>query len=547
MIAMAGCTPLAKATNPSAAPSSAEVVDGGELTFATTASPQSWNPLSVAGDATTNRQQQWPLYPHTFLTNVDASVVLNKDLLESAKVVSDDPMTVEYVIRDEAVWSDGKPITGKDFEYTQAVQDPDSCSDCLAAFTQGYSLMDSVGTSSDGKTVTVTFSEPFAQWQALFNYILPAHVAAAYGDLPTSFNIGLSKNIPTVSGGPYLVESYDEGISLTLVKNSKWYGEPAHLDTVRFRYITSTGEQVTALQNGEIDVVYQNPTLDTVEQIRAMTGMTTIMGSTLTYYHLSLKTEGDVMSDGVLRGAITKALDIDDMTKRTVGQYVDDATPMKSAAFVPGQIVQGKEAYRENSEDVGVGTGEVDEALAMLKKAGYTLKDDKLVLPDGTPLRNLNVLTYSVDSIRMELAQLVQAQLAKLGITVVIDPADQSRYGAASREGQFDILTTATALDLGPLSLAQWYQTGAARNSFGYSSKKVDDLIAKASVEIDGAKSVELMNQLDKALLSDGIVVPLFAIPQMAVYSSKFANIFVNPSKYGTTMNIQEWGMVADK
>ena len=102
------------------------------------------------------------------------------------------------------------------------------------------------------------------------------------------------------------------------------------------------------------------------------------------------------------------------------------------------------------------------------------------------------------------------------------------------------------ALDLGALSLAQWYQTGAARNYFGYSSEVVDDLVAEISVTLDDARTVELTNELDRALLEDGIVVPLFPITNMAVYSDRFANIFVNPSKYGTTMNVEEWGLRAE-
>lgn len=269
---------LAAFSAPSFAAELVPVSDGGELIIASTNSPPNWNPVSAAGDITTNRQQQWPLYPHPFLTGTDAGVTLNTQFLTSAEVVSTEPMVVEYVIRDEAVWSDGTPITVADFRYTQQVQDPRACADCSAAFTQGYSLVSSIETNESGKLVRITFEAPFAPWKTLFPFVLPAHVAEAYGDLATSFNTGLAQNVPTVSGGPYIVESYEDGVVMNLVKNPAWYGNPAHLDTIRFRYISSVGEQITALENGEINAVYGGATLDTVEQVSQMFGTRSISG-----------------------------------------------------------------------------------------------------------------------------------------------------------------------------------------------------------------------------------------------------------------------------
>lgn len=519
-----------------------DVQAGGSLTMAATSPITDWNPISAAGDTTGQRQQQWPFYPHTFLTQPDTTVVLNEALLESAEVTSEDPMTVEYVIREEARWSDGTPITAADFQYTQSVQDPDQCGGCLAAFTDGYSLIESVEGSEDGKTVTMVYEEPFAMWQALFNYILPAHIAEDYGDLETSFNEGFSQNVPEFSGGPYLIEDYTDGVSMTIVPNPEWYGEGPNLETVTVRYITGQGEQVTALQSGEVDFVYAAPTLDTIEQVQAMPDVNVLTGSTLTYYHLGMKTTGDIMSDEALRQGIATAFDLEDMRQRTVAQYAPDIQLMKSSVYVPGQVVGGVEAYQDNMSALGYGAGDTETALQILTDGGYELVDGSLQGPDGQPVRDLTFLTLGTDQLRMELAQIAQQQLQEIGLTVVIDPADGSRYSEALRDGSFDIMATGTALDLGPLSMQQWYGTDAPR-SFGYSSEEADRLFDEAAAALDPADRVELMNELDRVLLEDGVVLPLFPTPQMAAYREQFANIYINPSKYGTTMNIEEWGI----
>lgn len=206
--------------------------DGGSLTMASASPVKDWNPLSVGGDSAGQRSIQGPLYPHPFITGPDWITNLNEALLISAEVTKSDPMTVVYQIQPDAVWSDDIPISADDFIYTQAVQDPDRCAECKAAFTAGYDLIKEVTGSEDGKTVTMVYEKPFAQWQALFPFLLPKHIADGYGDMATSFNVGFGTNVPAFSGGPYIVSGQQEGISLTLGKNPKWYGDPAHLDEV---------------------------------------------------------------------------------------------------------------------------------------------------------------------------------------------------------------------------------------------------------------------------------------------------------------------------
>lgn len=546
VLTAAGCAPLPEkpAAGNEGGGIEEVVADGGSITLAASSPMTDWNPLSAAGDTTGQRQQQWPMYPHTFLSMPDTSVVLNESLLTSAEITSESPMTVVYEIRPEAVWSDGTPITADDFEYTQAVQDPDKCPECLAAFTEGYNSIESVEGTNSGKTVTIVYSRPFSQWQALFNYILPAHIAAEFGDLATSFNQGFGTNVPAFSGGPYIVKEYVDGISLTLEKNPKWYGEPPHLDQVITRYIKGQGEQITALQSGEVQLVYTNPTVDSVDQVKNLPGITYTIGASLTYLHMGMKTTGDVMSDLALRKAIYTAMNFADIYARTGGQSAPDVPIMESAVYVPGQKIGGEDAYKPNTRKFGMGSGDVKAATKILADAGYTITNGKLYLPDSSPLRDLVFLTYAADQTRMDIAQIAQQQLKEIGITVVIDPADAARYSPALREGSFDIMATGTALDLGPLSLQQWYGTGAAR-SFGYSSPKVDAVLAEAAAELDPKKQIVLMNQLDELLLEDGVVMPLFAFSNMAAHGTDYRNIHVDPSKYGVTMNIEQWGLAA--
>ena len=88
VLATAACAPLDE-EGPEAAEGAEETTQveaGGSISIAAVSPMTDWNPLSAAGDTTGQRQQQWPLYPHPFLTLPDTSVVLNEALLVSAEV-----------------------------------------------------------------------------------------------------------------------------------------------------------------------------------------------------------------------------------------------------------------------------------------------------------------------------------------------------------------------------------------------------------------------------------------------------------------------------
>ncbi|MDR2374513.1 MAG: ABC transporter family substrate-binding protein [Bifidobacteriaceae bacterium] len=549
-VAMIACAPLDEDSgDQTGAPTSSGdestgVKDGGEAVFAGFIStPKSWNPLTAQGDTTGNRQAQWPFYPHVFYGDYAGALQLNTDLMESAEVTSEDPMTVVYKIKSGAVWSDGEAIDADDFFYTWSVQDPRQCADCTAAWTAGYDSM-TLTASDDKLTVTAVFDTPFSMWKTLFITLLPSHVASDYGDLATSFNDGFVNNQPVVSGGPYVISEFEADVSLTMVKNEKWYGSPAHLDTIHYRYITSPSEVITAYQNGEVTIVYQNPSLETVEKANAIEGSSVEIASSLTYYHLIFKAVGDGLADAALRKAVAQAIDASDFVTRIPRQYDPEAPVLGSLAFAPGQAYSGYDGdpYVDAAKALNVGQGDVEGAKKSLADAGYTITDEKLHLPSGEALRPLTILTYSADTERMQMAEILNSQLKAIGIETTIDAADNTRYGTDGFAGKFDILITATASDLGVQALDQWYGTGKARNGSGYSSAAFDALVAEGNVALDPAEQIRILQEMDNMLLSEAIALPLYSIGNVLIHSQDFAGLQPSMSKYGLTWNINNWG-----
>ena len=117
--------------------------------------------------------------------------------------------------------------------------------------------------------MTVVFKTPFADWKSLFTAGLhPAR--PLHGDSSPAAGTPAWTRTPrrSPSAGWFKFENYTPGQSLTLVRNDKYYGPKAHLDSVVFRFLPESTTQPAALQNNEVDLIYPQPQLDQVPRSR---------------------------------------------------------------------------------------------------------------------------------------------------------------------------------------------------------------------------------------------------------------------------------------
>ena len=125
----------------------------------------------------------------------DGSLKANPEF-GSYKKTSDSPLTVEYTFSDKAVWSDGTPIDCDDAmlawaalsnSYPTGTKD-DAGNDVdlfTPASTNGFNLINKPSCAPGDKTFTTVYSEPYADWEAVFSgaVFMPAHIAAAQGGM----------------------------------------------------------------------------------------------------------------------------------------------------------------------------------------------------------------------------------------------------------------------------------------------------------------------------------------------------------------------------
>jgi peptide/nickel transport system substrate-binding protein len=424
-------------------------------------------------------------------------------------------------------------VSADDFIYFWENQNG-SIKDNDVAATTGYDQIESVEGSDNGKTVTVVFKAPFAEWQSLFSQILPSHYISKR---PGGWNTGLDKEPEKIpSAGWFKVENYTAGQSLTLVRNDKYFGAKANLDSVVFRFLPESTTQPSALQNNEVDMIYPQPQLDQVSQVKALPDVTSEINFGLSYEHFDFNYKNEFLADDAVRKAIATGLNIQELVDRTVKQFSDKATPLGNRIYVTGQP-----EYQDHMGQYG--KGDVAGAQKLLEDAGYTKGGDGIYAKGGKKI-SVRSSTTAGNKLRETQGELFQAQMKEIGIDIKITNYDsQKLFSDILPNGNFDIANFAWVSSPFAISGSRdIFRTGGGSNYGAYTSSEVDKLFEEANAETDKTKSVELANQIDQIITDDMATIPLYTKPTFIAYRNTFANIRDNSTLEGPFYNANTWG-----
>lgn len=396
------------------------VADGGTLRWAVDTMPATLNTFQADADATTNRIAGAVL-PALFVLDGSGRPQRNPDYLESAEIVEREPkQVVLYKLNQEAVWSDGREIGAPDFlAQWRALSGKDSS--YWTARNAGYDRIQRIERGANDLEVKVTFTKPYADWQALFTPLYPKGVTGS----AATFNDGARTKL-RVTAGPFRISKIDtEGNTTTLVPNPRWWGSRPKLDNLVLTAVPRD-ERAAALAQGTVDIADVDPS--TAERISyaakdagrggrplaqgpaALTTPSSALKSwalahgsdedlaevaqearrraaeaekryareqsVLSRYEirkslepahtqLALNGESGPLADDRVRRAIARALDRKELAETVL-------TPLGLPAEPPGNhlALAGQPAYTDNSS--ALGEQNMQEAQALLADAGWT-------------------------------------------------------------------------------------------------------------------------------------------------------------------------------
>ena len=342
-----------------------------------------------------------------------ARTELNTDLLESVKVTEGTgvaPTKVRYVLRPDAQWSDGTPVTGADFDYLHqqitgrsGVVDP-----------AGYAMIDKLSVSAGGRTVDVTFTGPDPDWRELFANLLPSHI---YRTEDRSFDSMMS-GVPAASGGIFRVRGVDTARGeIRLDRNQRYWGEtPARTDSIVLSAVPDSRTATQMLRTGQLQMLLTGEQGVTTESLAAVPGLRVREMTRRPDLVMTLNTTAPRMASLTNRTRVTDALDADALAR---------ILTQDPSATAPGTGVAAADDGETGSTGSGTGRDGSPATPALPTVSG-----------DLTPLR---IGADSGDATAVEAARRVVDQLTGAGIAaepVIRSSADL--YGSFLPAGEVD-------------------------------------------------------------------------------------------------------------
>jgi peptide/nickel transport system substrate-binding protein len=471
------------------------------------------------------------VWPSPALRSPDGVLHWNRELVESVEMTSTNPQTVVYRLNPRATWSDGVPISAEDFIYNYQIRRPgatdvDGTPAEALRFTDIPDPVESITGSDGGKTVTLVYKRPYRLWQAMFwgaQALIPAHVARRVG-----WNHGFDRFDPSVviSGGPFRVASHNPGKDLTLVRNEKYWGPPATLDSIVYRIVS---DPIPALENGEVDLVLREATADDVERVRRIPGLRTEVYSGQNQQQIGFNLRNELLAIPEVRRAIALAIDRPAIAARFRG--VSEDVELANNHF----FARGQRWYRDTSGG-RYDRPDVTGAKALLEGAGFRPGPDG-VYARGDQRLSVRISTASTDPTRLLIQELVQDQLKRAGIEVRPENTPFPGITTELAKGNFDLEIFSYGKRADGAVPQQFRQGGGY---WGYSNSRVNQLVAQVAEELDETRQTQLLEEADRIIWEDMPSLPLFHQPMLVAVRDSFVGVGANQAG-GLFWNAQSW------
>ena len=539
----------------------------GQIVYAESAdSFENMMPLITAGNITSTANLEIQIFPRPYRIWPDLNYHADLNYL-AAEPKTDTvagKFTVTYQINDKAVWSDGTPMTWKDFEFTWRIQkstDPKAGGCDAILSTTGFDQIESVKKGDTDKIAVVSYSKPFVDWQSVFLPTFPAHLMDQADPVKNCDYI--KKGWPTqggfpseVTGGPWQLLTKNINFAqktFVLTPNPKWWGPATGLTRIIYRNLGSDAGVLTkALQADEIQVIYPQPQLDLVTQVRNLQPKVT-SGITfgLSFEHIDMNTKNPHLAKPEVRKAIALALDRKDLVQRTVGQFDSRANVLNNRFYVTNQS-----QYKDNS---GGAYDKPDVAAAdkLLEGVGYKKGSDGIYALNGQRL-SLEIMTTVNNKLRENTIDIITAQEKAAGIEIKKSLnknifADKGTDKHSLDGGKFDIALFAWVSSpavSGNTPIYQSVKGGAVQQNYVQGNDpKVDDLLGQLAVSTEPTKTADLANQVDAQLWTDMFTLPLYQKPTFIGASSAYkpynkddqTGLGDNASQDGILWNSSTW------
>jgi peptide/nickel transport system substrate-binding protein len=498
-----------------------KVASGGVLHYPLNQPIANFNSYELNGNNVNTAAIVGPILPSLFTIDGTDAFHYNPDYLTGEPKVATAPaQTMTYEINPKAKWSDGTPISYKDFiSQWQALNG--SNPNYMLQLSAAYSRIASVSRGATDQEVVVTLKAGIvdADWRGLFSPLYPLSAT----ETPDAFNSAW-KSKPLVSGGPFMYGS-STPTSYTLVRNPSWWGRAPKLSSIEFDVINTLPATVAALAAHKIDVQDIGQDVDTYNQVKAISGVSMRTAGGPDYRAITFNGARPDLSNVQVRQAISLGID-----RAAIAQAELRPLGIAKPALPNDHIFQVNQVgYQDNA--AGLGSYDPTKATQMLDAAGWV--DDPATHTRTKSGKKLSLSFVVPDGVALSLneAQLVQQQLAKVDVGVTIKKVNLTNFlNGYVHPGNYDLTVFSWLGDSFPISSASTIYEGEQpgndwqENYSRVSVPQVTTLFKQAQANLDQSAANAAANQADALIWQNAMSLPLYQRPDVWAVNSKLAN-----------------------
>jgi len=466
---------------------------------------------------------------------------LGPDYVRRPKLVSHvdfttkSPFTLTYHIRPEARWSDGTPVTARDFVFTYQARLKYPRTEDDPHKTRVLRVR-----AVDAKTVRVVLRSRFFFWrEALFDVVLPEHALRGEKlERIWSDRIDNPKTGRPIGSGPFLIERWERGKQITLIRNPSYWGpHRAYLDRIVIRFLALAFDPDVAevFRKQDADIIQLDFTEELVSELRRVPGIKLLFPPDAPgWEHLDIRIGPGghpALKNKLVRRALAFGIDRVAIVQALFGEIGPELRPLDSVIFRSSH-----RSYRPNWSSYRYRPAE---ARRLLERARCRRGDGGIYSCAGERL-TLRFVARGAPARRVQTLELVQKQLRQAGVEVVPSYTTGSAHNQVLESGAFDVTLFGW---FGPGAegggIKDLYGCGAELNYIGYCQRLVTGDLDQSDRILDAGQRARVLNRADAQLAKDVPTIPLYEVRSVGAVRATVRD-FV-PNNLDPTWKAEDW------
>ncbi|HPE02851.1 MAG TPA: extracellular solute-binding protein [Burkholderiaceae bacterium] len=453
--------------------------------------------------------------------------------------IADDQRTLYFKLDRDARFSDGKPVTARDYVFTWRMMQSEHI---VSPFHNSYAkrFFESVD-AIDDYTLRIVGTRP--SWRPLFDYAglwpTPAHATVLDADW-----VKRSNNQFQIAPGPYVVSEAVRGQSITFSRVPKWWGDGKkrfqglfNFDNIQLRQIP-TERRLDWLRRGEIDLMQENTARTWNEEYtfpavrngwirRARVFSSRPEG----IYGLHMNLEAPIFKNKDFRKAVQHLFNFDRLNDNLMfGEYYRQTSFFAGTPYAlesPWPYPFDPAKAREYLERAGYRRPAEIRAQTWWGQAGnairgllFTRSDTDDVLVNDRGEKASFTLIYGSKGIERHLTVL-QEEFRRAGIDMKLRLLEPGTAFERGLERKYEMTLTGRTTLLYPQPRqylhTEFQQKKNNNNIWGYASPEVDALIAIYEEDLDENKRRQAMQRIDAIVRDEAFYLPFWRAPYTRV------------------------------